>query len=97
MFGLDPEKIMRGLMGATGVSPEDFTGFIRTVMTEIMELRADRMAFRPASVKAYKDVTERLDRIEERVNRILAVLDPAAVTAIANQETDYERDTINGH
>jgi hypothetical protein len=99
MFGLDPEKILAGLMKSMGVSVEEFTGFINTVLTEMRELRADRLAFRPASVKAYKDITERLSVISDQLSvisdRLTAI---EALNPRPNTETTHERniDGLNG-
>ena len=71
MSWIDPEKIMSGLMKSMGVSAQDFIGFLQMAQREFAELRADRLAFRPASVKAYQDVTERLDRLEAKIDMLL--------------------------
>jgi hypothetical protein len=66
MFGIDPEKIMAGLMKSMGVSPEDFVRFITDIQTELREMRADRLAFKPASIRVVQDMTARMDRIEAK-------------------------------
>lgn len=98
MAWIDPEKIMTGLMKSMGVSPQDFVNFLQMTQREFAEMRADRLAFKPASVKAYKDVTERLERVEVRLEKILQILDPhltdipATHLGVPNEQRD-----INGH
>ena len=69
----NPETIMSGLMKSMGVSVEDFAGFIGTVMTEMRELRSDRLAFRPASIKAYQELTARMERMETKLDRVVVL------------------------
>jgi hypothetical protein len=100
MSWIDPEKIMTGLMKSMGVSPQDFMNFIQSVQREIQEMRADRLAFKPASIKAYQELTARMDQIDAKLNLILTRLDsdrfraehPKLMEAIENERRD-----INGH
>src|SRR5580692_4718822 len=73
MSWIDPEKIMTGLMKSMGVSPQDFVSFIQTVQREINEMRADRLAFKPASIKAYQELTVRMERIENKLDVIMGL------------------------
>ena len=102
MSWIDPEKIMTGLMKSMGVSPEDFIGFITMAQREFAEMRADRLAFKPASVKAYTEMVQRLERIETRQQCLFDLMIPvlrACITepdAIAILERyDNERDNRN--
>jgi hypothetical protein len=97
MFGLNPEAIMSGLMKSMGVSAEDFAGFINTVMTEMRELRADRLSFKPASAKAYQDVTTRLDRLETKIDGMIVMLDANFPSLMTKDTTDAGRNELNGH
>ena len=94
----NPETIMSGLMKSMGVSVEDFAGFIGTVMTEMRELRADRLAFRPASIKAYQELTARMERMETKLDRAVLMLDAIELkqtNGVSNDERD--RDDILLH
>ena len=75
MFGIDPEKILSGLMKSMGISSEDFVRFLTEIQTELREMRADRLAFKPASIRVAQDITSRLDRLESKMNRLLFLLD----------------------
>lgn len=98
MAWIDPEKIMTGLMKSMGVSPQDFVSFLQMTQREFAEMRADRLAFKPASVKAYKDITERMDLIEAKLDKVLALCE---FNLLPNETHDgdpvNERDNLNGH
>ena len=94
MSWIDPEKIMTGLMKSMGVSPQDFVSFIQTVQREINEMRADRLAFKPASIKAYQELTTRMERIENKLERVLARVEPQP---FGLELSDNEQRDINGH
>ena len=72
MSWIDPEKIMTGLMKSMGVSPQDFVGFIQTAQREFAEMRADRLAFKPASIRVVNEMNARMDRIEAKLNILLS-------------------------
>ena len=100
---LNPESMVKNLLAACGVSPEDFVNFLRSVSTEIAELRADRLAFKPASAKAYQDVTARLTRLEAKIDLLIMTRESEAFRAARphllenlSDERDNERD-ISGH
>jgi hypothetical protein len=98
MSWIDPEKIMTGLMKSMGVSPQDFVNFLQMTQREFAEMRADRLAFKPASVKAYQDVTARLERVEVRLEKILQILDPELTDLPATiKEFPNEQRDVNGH
>jgi hypothetical protein len=90
----DPEKMMSGIMRSMGVGPEDFVNFIRSVSTEIQEMRADRLAFKPASIKAYQELTARMERMETKLDRVLARVEPQP---FGLELSDNERRDLNGH
>lgn len=73
MSWFDPEKMVKSLISSLGVSPEDFIGFIVMARTEFLEMRADRLAFKPASVKAYQELTGRMERLETKLDKVLAL------------------------
>lgn len=67
----DAEKIVTNLIRSLGVEPKDFIAFITMARDEFTAIRADRLAFRPASTKAYQDVVARLDQIDAKINLLL--------------------------
>ena len=89
MSWIDPEKIMTGLMKSMGVSPQDFVNFLQMTQREFAEMRADRLAFKPASIRAYQDLTARMDRIEAKQDRILQILDPPELTDLSTTITEF--------
>ena len=95
----NPETIMSGLMKSMGVSVEDFAGFIGTVMTEMRELRADRLAFRPASIKAYQELTARMERMETKLDRIVTLCEFNLLPPETHdgEPADAERHEPNSH
>ena len=76
MSWIDPEKIMTGLMKSMGVAPQDFVGFIQTAQREFAEMRADRLAFKPASIRVVTEMNARMDRMEDKLDRMLRAIDP---------------------
>ena len=98
MSWIDPEKIMTGLMKSMGVSPQDFVSFIQTVQREINEMRADRLAFKPASIKAYQELTARLNTIEAKIDVIMLGLSMGAeFKKPLNGDDIHERSSDLGH
>jgi hypothetical protein len=95
MFGIDPEKIMAGLMKSMGVSPDDFVRFITDIQTELREMRADRLAFKPASIRVVQDMTMRMDRIEALLVNIQHRLPPLEKPYTNGEE--HERSSDIGH
>ena len=61
---INMDKIGANLMAAMGVSPDQVRAFVITVLQEVQDIKQDRLAFRPASQRAYRDVVSRLDRLE---------------------------------
>ena len=103
MSWIDPEKIMTGLMKSMGVAPQDFIGFITMAQREFAEMRADRLAFKPASVKAYQELTGRMERIEAKQQCLFdlmisvmraSITEPDAIAIL--ERYDNERDNRNG-
>jgi hypothetical protein len=60
----DINKLGASLMASMGVSPDQVRAFVVTVLQEVADMKADRLAFKPASQRAYRDVVERLERME---------------------------------
>jgi hypothetical protein len=103
MSWIDPEKIMTGLMKSMGVSPADFVGFIQTAQREFAEMRADRLAFKPASIKAFTEVQQRLERIEAKQQCLFDLIVPVLRASITEPDAieileryDHERNNA-GH
>lgn len=105
MSWFDPEKMVKSLISSLGVSPEDFIGFITMARTEFLEMRADRLAFKPASVKAYQELTGRMERLEAKIELLSDAaerMDDYLVVIRTIIDRDYTRvkplngDTIDG-
>ena len=90
----NPEKMIKNMLAGLGVNPEDFVGFIQMARTESLEMGADRLAFKPASIKAYQDIMARLDHIEAQQAAIAERLMWLCTKPIA-EFTPNER--LNGH
>ncbi len=71
MSWLDPEKMVNKLITGLGVNPQDFVAFINGARQEFAEMRADRLAFRPASIQVVADMKARMDRIENKLDMLL--------------------------
>ena len=89
MSWIDPEKIMTGLMKSMGVSPQDFVGFIQTAQREFAEMRADRLAFKPASIRVVTEMNARMDRMETKLDRLLLILDQPDLTDLTTTLTEF--------
>ena len=66
----NPEGLVRSLVSAMGLTPEQIQAFINELVAELRDMRADRLAFKPASARAYQDVVQRLDRIDAALDRV---------------------------
>ena len=93
MSWIDPEKIMTGLMKSMGVAPQDFVGFIQTAQREFAEMRADRLAFKPASIRVVTEMNARMDRMESKLDRLLLLSDHPPLTDLPSTTTEFP----NGH
>lgn len=67
---INMDKIGANLMAAMGLSPDQVRGFVVTILQEVQDIKTDREAFRPASQRAYRDVIERLERMEGLTQRL---------------------------
>lgn len=96
----DAEKIVTNLIRSLGVEPKDFVAFITMARDEFMAIRADRLAFKPASQKAYIDMIQRLDAIADHLKRVEERLDHMHRRIILidqTEEPEHERNDFNGH
>ena len=97
MSWIDPEKIMTGLMKSMGVSPQDFVNFLQTTQREFAEMRADRLAFKPASIRVVTEMNARMDRIEAKLDKVLALCEFNLLPAETHDgEPVNEPDNRNG-
>ena len=87
-----PESLVRSLVSAMGLTPEQVQAFVNDLVGELREIRADRLAFKPASARAYQDVVQRLDRIEAKINLMLMHHESDQLRAKLHLDTMEEHD-----
>lgn len=88
-----PEKLINNLISSLGVSPQDFVAFIQMARDEFAAMRADRLAFKPASIRVVQDMTARMDRIEAKLDTALNMI---GAKPLLNGVYHHERNDLNG-
>lgn len=69
----NPEGLFRSLVSAMGLTPEQIQGFVTELTNELRDMRADRLAFKPASIRVVAEVRADLARIEAKLDRLLTL------------------------
>jgi hypothetical protein len=80
MSFLNPDKMFASLVNAMGLKPDQIQTFVTELVTELRVMKAEREAFKPAASRAYADVTDRLARVENKIDALMMLLHARGVS-----------------